>query len=235
MRCFAADLHVHTTLSPCAAEEMTPAAIVARAIELGLAMIAVCDHNSAENAAATQEAAGGRLAVLAGIEVTTAEEAHVVGLFPHAIAAEAVGREVQAALPVQPREDRRLLSTGCGLGIGDTVRLIHRRGGLAVAAHVDRRSYSVLSQLGLFPREAGFDAVEISAAGARRLAGGKAASQIPDSRFQVPEGVAVVCGSDAHSLDELGSGRTLLEVEGASFGELALALRGVGGRRCGCA
>jgi predicted metal-dependent phosphoesterase TrpH len=231
VRSFAADLHIHTALSPCAAEEMTPPAIVARAIELGLAMIAVCDHNSAGNAAAVQEAAGDRLAALAGIEVTTAEEIHVLGLFPDAAAAEAVGREVQATLPALAREDRRLLSSGCGLGLSDTVDLIHRHGGLAVAAHVDRPTFSVVAQLGFFPQDAGFDAVEVSAAARRRLA----ASQIPDSRFQIPEGLPAVCGSDAHSLEELGAGRTVLEVEEPSFGELALALRGVGGRRCGCA
>jgi predicted metal-dependent phosphoesterase TrpH len=231
VRSFAADLHIHTALSPCAAEEMTPPAIVARAIELGLAMIAVCDHNSAGNAAAVQEAAGDRLAALAGIEVTTAEEIHVLGLFPDAAAAEAVGREVQATLPARAREDRRLLSSGCGLGLSDTVDLIHRHGGLAVAAHVDRPTFSVVAQLGFFPQDAGFDAVEVSAAARRRLA----ASQIPDSRFQIPEGLPAVCGSDAHSLEELGAGRTVLEVEEPSFGELALALRGVGGRRCGCA
>ena len=74
--CFA-DLHVHTALSPCAAEEMTPPAIVARALAEGLEMIAVCDHNSAANAAAVQAAAGARLTVLAGMEVTSAE-AHLL-------------------------------------------------------------------------------------------------------------------------------------------------------------
>jgi len=216
-----ADLHVHTALSPCAAEEMTPGAIVARAVELGLDMIAVCDHNSAGNVAATQGAAGGRLAVLAGIEVTTAEEVHVLGLLPDAAAAEAVGREVEAALPPRAREDRRLLSTGCGLDVAGTVALIHGHGGVAVAAHVDRRSFGVLAQLGFWPEGAGFDAAEISAAGARR----RAASQIPDSRLQIPEGLPVVCGSDAHSLDELGAGRTVCELEEASFEGLAAALR----------
>jgi len=95
--CFA-DLHVHTALSPCADDEMTPPAIVAAALAEGLAMIAVCDHNSARNVAAVQEAAGERLAVLAGMEITTAEECHVVGLFPDASAAQAAGAEVGATL-----------------------------------------------------------------------------------------------------------------------------------------
>jgi PHP family Zn ribbon phosphoesterase len=94
----AADLHVHTALSPCAENDMTPPAIVAKALSEGLGMIAVCDHNSARNAAAVQEVAGARLAVLAGMEITTVEECHVVALFPDAEAAEAAGAEVGATL-----------------------------------------------------------------------------------------------------------------------------------------
>ena len=93
-----ADLHVHTALSPCADDEMTPPAIVDAALAEGLAMIAVCDHNSARNVAAVQEAAGERLAVLAGMEITTVEECHVVALFPDASAAQAAGAEVGATL-----------------------------------------------------------------------------------------------------------------------------------------
>ena len=88
---------------------MTPPAIVETALAEGLAMIAVCDHNSARNVAAVQEAAGERLAVLAGMEITTAEECHVVGLFPDAAAAQAAGAEVGATLGQCGRRLRDLL------------------------------------------------------------------------------------------------------------------------------
>ncbi len=106
LRRISADLHIHTALSPCGSEEMTPPAIVAAALEAGLDMIAICDHNTAGNAAAVQEAAaaqaaagGPPLVVLAGMEVASAEEAHVVGLFPDAAAAERAAAEVRAVLP----------------------------------------------------------------------------------------------------------------------------------------
>ncbi|MCX5684822.1 MAG: PHP domain-containing protein, partial [Planctomycetota bacterium] len=102
MKRFLADLHIHTVLSPCASEEMTPPAIVRAAVAKGLGMIAICDHNSAGNVRATQEAAGGRLSVLAGMEVTTAEEVHVLGLFPDAASAASAADEVLATLPDQP-------------------------------------------------------------------------------------------------------------------------------------
>ncbi len=191
-----ADLHVHTALSPCADGEMTPPAIVERALAEGLAMIAVCDHNSARNTAAVQAAAGARLAVLAGMEVTTAEECHVVGLFPDAGAAAAAGLEVGATLPCTDdgyeaffgeqlvldaggaevaREDRAL-ATATTLDVDAVVALIHRHGGLAVAAHIDRRSFGVIGQLGFFPDAAGFDAVEVS-----RHVADDAAAEVPTS------------------------------------------------------
>ena len=77
-----ADLHIHTCLSPCADREMVPTAIVTRAKTAGLDMIGVCDHNSTENAMAV--ALAGRrasLSVIPGIEITTCEEVHVLGLF----------------------------------------------------------------------------------------------------------------------------------------------------------
>ena len=82
VRSILADLHIHTALSPCADGEMTPPAIVHEAVMKGLGMIAICDHNSAANTEAVQKAAGGLLTVIAGMEITTAEEVHVIGLFP---------------------------------------------------------------------------------------------------------------------------------------------------------
>ena len=82
MAFFLADLHVHTVLSACADEEMLPEFIVERAQELGLGLIGVTDHNSAENAAAVVSAAqGSGVTVLPGMEVQTREEVHLVCLF----------------------------------------------------------------------------------------------------------------------------------------------------------
>jgi hypothetical protein len=242
------DLHLHTVLSPCAAPEMTPAALVERAAAQGLALIAVCDHNSAGNVAAVQEAAAARrdlrLRVIAGLEITTAEEVHVLGLFATAAAAEAVGDAVRATLPPLTRPARwmgpqllvdargaergrepRMLAGASGLTLAAAVALIHARGGLAIAAHVDRPSFSVLAQLGLLPADAPFDALEVSAAG---LAAGRADALLALGR-------PLVASSDSHSLDEIGAARTRLDVNAATFGELRLALAGAAGRRCACA
>ena len=239
-----ADLHVHTALSPCAADEMTPPAIVAKALAEGLDMIAVCDHNSARNVAAVQQAAGDRLAVLAGMEVTSAEECHVVGLFPAAAAAEAAAAELGETLAqidddyesffgeqhvlgadgAELRRETLALATATPLDVNDVVALIHRHGGLAVAAHIDRRSFGVIGQLGLFPTDAGFDGVEVS----RHVAPG------PEGEAEFGRyGLPIVRSSDAHYLHDIGAARTTLLCAGPGFAELALALRHEGGRSIG--
>jgi PHP family Zn ribbon phosphoesterase len=255
-----ADMHVHTVLSPCASREMSPPAIVREALQKGLAMIAVCDHNSAGNVGAVMEAAaraaaretgGAGLTVIAGMEITTAEEAHVLGLFPDARAADRASAEVRAELPLwrplssngpsaalrSPEQElvdaageligieEKMLSAASRFTLSETVALIHRHGGLAIAAHMDRRSFSVPSQLGFLPPDVPLDGLEISAAGAAR---GRA------KEFAV-HGLPLVSSSDSHFLDDIGISRTALAVEGPSFDEIALALAGVNGRGCGIA
>ncbi len=75
LRTFRADLHIHSCLSPCGDEEMRPHPVVNQALALGLDMIAICDHNSAENIAAFMKAGSEKgLTVLPGMEVTSREE-----------------------------------------------------------------------------------------------------------------------------------------------------------------
>jgi 3',5'-nucleoside bisphosphate phosphatase len=223
MLLLAADLHVHTLLSPCASRDMTPVAVAAEAARKGIGMIAVCDHNCTGSIAAVLAAAAAITDgpfVVPGIEITTAEEAHVLGWFPTVEAADAACAEVTAGMLSGSPEG----AASC-LPLERTVSLIHRFGGLAVAAHVDRPSFSVPSQLGFLPSDVPFDGLEISAAGAAR---GRAAAF-------ASHGMPLVSSSDAHFLAELGAGLTLLEVEQPGFDELGYALAGRLGRRCAIA
>ena len=82
LRCFQADLHIHTCLSPCADLTMSPFRIVKRAREMKLNIIGICDHNSAENVHAAKNASSDmNITVLTGMEVTSAEEVHIIALF----------------------------------------------------------------------------------------------------------------------------------------------------------
>jgi len=247
-----ADLHIHTALSPCADRSMRPRAIIEAAARQGLAMIAICDHNSAGNTEAAcqaaREAGGGALAVIPGIEISTVEEVHVLGLFPSTVQAMEVSQRVRESLAEPPRAadgcppcwseqllldardreigvEQKMLGLSCGLDLRGAVELIREHQGLAVAAHVDRPSFSVLSQLGVWPEDVTFDALEISAAGVAR---GRA-----DAYRE--RGVPLVSGSDSHCPEEIGSGCTALLVAGPSFAELRMALEGRAGRRCAVA
>ena len=224
---------------------MTPPEIVRAAMLKGLAMIAVCDHNSAGNAAATQEAAGGDIAVIAGIELTTVEEVHVLGLFASAEAASAAADEVRAVLPPATDADRRfgeqrlfsargeiigleskMLGAATSFRLSESVGLIRRHDGLVVAAHINRPSFSVLSQLGMFPEDVRFDAIEVFPV----LRG--TACRTPTAETREPDWprLPVLHSSDGHFLSDIGKCHTMLELAGPTFEELALALRGLQGR-----
>jgi predicted metal-dependent phosphoesterase TrpH len=238
---FLADLHIHTALSPCAEEEMTPAAIVRQAIRKGLAMIAICDHNTAGNTIAVREAAGTDITVIAGIEITTFEEVHVIGFFPNFRIAYEVGEKLSVTLPELRdtsrgfgeqlfmnaqgqtlRHETKMLSAPSTLTLSESVNLIRQYNGLAIAAHLDRRSFSVISQLGMLPEDIRFDAIELSAAAVR-------SSRVPEfTSFGLP----VITSSDSHFLSEIGICRTVFEIVEPTFCEMALAFKAIGGRRC---
>jgi 3',5'-nucleoside bisphosphate phosphatase len=200
--------------------------------------VAAVQEAAADRFAATEE----RLTVLAGMEVTSTEEVHVVGLFPDAAAAEAAAQEVRSLLPKADAdyyaffgeqtlmcsdgtiegEEAAALAVATTLDLNDTVGLIKRHGGLAVAAHIDRRAFGVLSQLGWFPEDAGFDGVEVS----RHLA-----SDSPRLEEFRAYGLPVTGSSDGHYLHEIGLGMTVLTLAEPSFSEVALAFASEGGRR----
>jgi 3',5'-nucleoside bisphosphate phosphatase len=241
MKLFRADLHIHSVLSPCADPEMTPAAIVRQALEVGLDIVAICDHNAAENAAAVQRAARSFLTVLAGIEISTREEAHVIGIFSSARAARAVSSNVRKTLPPLSRppawmgeqrvvtaagkirrKEKAMLAAASGFALKKAVDLIHQHDGVAIAAHVDRPSFSVTSQLGFVPTDAGFDALEVSTEGSRRSRGADFESL----------GLPLLFSSDSHSLGEIGAAFTSFEMVEPTFDEMVMAMRGRSGRRC---
>ena len=229
-----ADLHIHTCLSPCADREMSPPAVVRRGREKGLHVIAVCDHNSAENVeAAIHASEDAGLAVIGGMEITTREEVHVLGLFKDDRALQSAQEVVYENLRGENdpetfgeqwvmnergevvRHSGRLLIGATGLSLEEVVQTIHRLGGLAIAAHVDRPRFSLISQLGFVPAGLGLDGVE-------------ACSDKPPA---VPEDLAVVRSSDAHRLEEIGSRYTRFLVERPTVSEIGMALRRIDGRR----
>jgi 3',5'-nucleoside bisphosphate phosphatase len=231
------DLHLHTVVSPCAEVEMIPPLIVRQALALGLGLIAVTDHNTAENVAAVVAAARGtNLAVLPGMEVQTREEAHILCLFDTVDQVLCWQEIVYAHLPdLENREEafgaqfvvdetgdyvrtnRRLLLTSTALAAEEVVRRVAGLGGLSIAAHVDRRAYSLVASLGFIPPGLALAAVEVTRPDVtmdERLIGRR----------------PVIVSGDAHRLAEMRA-HTLFRVREPTTPELALAFRGEAGRR----
>ncbi len=178
------DLHIHSALSPCGDEDMTPNNIVNMSCLLGLDVIAVTDHNSADNIRAVCEAAKGKIKVIPGIEVTTQEEVHTLCYFPDIDAAEDMGKLLKKhmqGIKNRPEifgrqlllnaeddiigEEELLLISAVNLDIYEVQRETKLRGGFFVPAHIDKSSYSVMSNLGFLPPDLDVDGVEITKEG----------------------------------------------------------------------
>ncbi|RJQ22196.1 MAG: PHP domain-containing protein [Nitrospiraceae bacterium] len=239
---FKADLHIHTCLSPCADLGMTPSAIVKKAAEMGIDIIAITDHNSAENATAAKKAAEDKnMTVLAGLEITTVEEAHVLALFDDIESAMKLqGIVYKSLLPgtndekrfgeqivVNEKEEvlnfnRRLLIAATSLSAQKLVNDIHSLGGLSIASHVDREAFSIISQLGFIPDDLKFDALEMSYRMNREKAG---------LLFGNYKSFAWVSSSDAHDVEDIGRRTTGFFMNGPTIDEMRLAMKNIDGRK----
>ena len=203
------DFHIHSALSPCADEDMTPNNIVNMARLKGLSMIAVTDHNSCGNLRAVMQVAANDPLVLPGIEIETAEEVHILGYFPSLEQAEAMEKVVKEHLPFIPNrpeifgrqlymdaddtvtgEEEGLLVTATTLDVTDVFSVVQNLGGVAVPAHIDRGSYSILSNLGFLPPELAIRTVEITAKNRARL----------EERYK---SLTILTSSDAHYLGDI--------------------------------
>jgi PHP domain/PHP-associated len=238
VKTFRADLHIHTCLSPCADILMSPRNIAAAAKRKDLDLLGICDHNSAENAAAVAQAAG-RLGirVVPGLEVTSREEVHILALFDEMEAALSLQEQVYSFLPGENDEGvfglqviasadddvlgtiGRFLAGATVLSLEDVVGAVHALRGLAVASHVDREGFGIIGQLGFIPDGLPLDALEVS----RRLT-------IEEGRRAFGASRPLVTGSDAHTLEEIGLATMSFRLEAATVKEIGLALRGLGER-----
>jgi hypothetical protein len=213
---------------------MQAKAIATQALRMGLDMIGICDHNSAENVAAVVKA-GSRegLSVIAGMEITSRQEVHILGLFENESRVMQMQELVYDNLNGQTDDEsfgsqtlvdewdhvvgtsRKLLVGATTLSVEQIVEAIHERRGLAIAAHVDRERFSLIGQLGFIPKGLRLDAVEVGQ---------------PCSTKQ-NYGYPVITSSDAHFLEDVGKNFTNFLVEEISLDEIRMALRGEEGRK----
>ncbi len=203
------DLHIHSALSPCGDNDMTPNNIVNMSIIKGLDIIAVTDHNSCGNVRAVMKAAGDRLLVIPGMEVETSEEIHVVCYFKNIEDAEKMWEIVKSHMNnIKNREEiygeqlymnefdevtakeELLLVSATTMSIYEVIKYAKDCGGIAVPAHIDRSSYSVLANLGTVPEDLNIKALEITKRNRAKL----------ESEYK---NYRIISNSDAHYLEDI--------------------------------
>lgn len=215
------DLHLHSCLSPCGDELMTPNNIAGMSMLKQLDVIAVADHNSARNLPAVAEACRVvGVGLLPAMELTTAEEVHLLAYFPDVDSSCAFSQEIYPFLPAvdnrpalfgpqQVMNDQdeeiasepRLLISALNLTIDELVNRIHARGGAAVPAHINRGSNGLLNALGFLPPDLPVDALETTR-------GMPCAANLSGRRL--------LHSSDAHDLGNISERDFFLELEEAT-------------------
>lgn len=241
LREFKADLHIHSCLSPCGDWEMSPRNIIRESLERRLDLIAICDHNTCENAGAViREGRRRGLSVLPGLEICSREEVHILAIFGDLDNALAMQEWVYSGLTGQNQpevfgyqivsnedsevlgENPRLLIGATAFGLGDIVRRTHALNGLSLSAHVDRPANGIINQLGFIPPDLLIDGVEVS----YRVVLSKARETLP-----IIATLPCLTSSDAHFLKDIGRAHTVLSMAAPTVEEIGLALRGQRARR----
>ncbi len=223
MKCYY-DLHIHTALSPCASDDMTPNNIVNMAILKELDFIAITDHNSVRNLKVTMECARDKnIIVIPGIEVESSEEVHLLCYFSNLESALSMGEMINNHLPnIKNRpeifgaqiicdaydeainNEERLLMTATSLSIDKIITETKKLGGVTVPSHVDRTSYSIISNLGFIPSEYEIRTVEISKA---------SDYEIFLKKNHCISNYNILINSDAHNLGDISERVNYIEIK----------------------
>lgn len=217
------DLHLHSCLSPCADDDMTPANIAGMASLCGLQLIALTDHNTCGNCGALLQACRQYGIVgVPGMELTTAEEIHLVCLFPGLAQAEEFERQVREnRLPIRNKpeifgnqryvdaddnvigEEPNLLIPATMLSLEQGTALALSCGGAAFPAHIDRPSNGIIGILGDLPEKPFFPTVELNDRENREEYRTK--YRLEDRRM--------LCSSDAHHLWDIRDAANSIELD----------------------
>jgi len=255
---FKGDLHVHTCLSPCGSNEMLPTAIVKEAKKRNLDLIGICDHNSVENVEAVKKAGEKEsMAVIGGVEISSREEVHILGLFDNDEALQDIKRMIEQNLPGENDEK----AFGEQLIVDETDRITGSEGKLLIGAIVDETDRITGSEGKLLIGATELSIQEVVDA-IRDLGGLAVASHVDRESFGIlgqlgfiPSGLRLdalelsasavgarekfyqeydmpfVTSSDAHYLDDIGRSCTTFFMKKVSVEEIRKALQGKDGRR----
>lgn len=219
------DFHIHSCLSPCGDDESTPNNIVNMALIKGLNVIALSDHNTGRNCPAAM-AVGKKngLVVLPAMELTTAEDIHILCLFEKYECLQKLETYIQKTrlriknkpqvfgrqLVMNERdevigEEEDLLIVSSGVSVEEAAPLVESMGGIAVPAHIDKQANGLVGVLGAFDYNLGFKMIESTL----------------DSGVSLPR----ITDSDAHYLWDIAEAEHFIDAESCSAHGVFAALR----------
>ena len=205
------DFHIHSCLSPCADNDMTPYDIAGLAKLNGLDIVALTDHNTCLNVPAFISACQHYdIMPVAGMELTTEEEIHLVCLFPNSINALEFSSFIETKLlKIKNKPDvfgnqlifydentvvesDLLYSSAAAISIDEAFYCINDIGGICYPAHIERSSNGIISILGAFPDEPCFSYYEMQNENQRIL-----------EKFPSLTKLQRLYGSDSHNLSKI--------------------------------
>jgi len=218
---------------------MSPKGILTAAKKKGIDILGICDHNTSENSLAIMKAAKKmHIHILPGMEVTSEEEVHVLALFDDIGNALKLQEHVYQNLPGKNDEETfgkqvivnekeevlgfndKLLIGATTIPLDEILRLIHAFEGLAIASHINREAFSIISQLGFVPDNLELDALEISPS-----------ITIEEAKKKYPYNYPITSSSDAHYPDDIGKSFTSLLLQDGTVTEINKALKNEDGRK----
>lgn len=174
------DFHIHSCLSPCADDDNTPNNIAGMATLNNLQVVALTDHNTCKNCPGFFEAAKKQgIIPIAGMELTTAEDIHIIFLFEKLSDAMEFSEEVNSRRILFPNRvdvygeqyimdgndevvgtEPDLLSNATTISVDECPALAEKFSGICYPAHVDRQANGIIATLGTFPDIKGFKCCE---------------------------------------------------------------------------
>lgn len=213
------DMHIHSDLSPCGNDDMTPNNIVNMSFIKGLNIISVTDHNTAENLPAIFELCDkAGIKAIPGIEVTTKEEVHVLCYFRELNCAMKFGKVIYDSLPdtknipsifgyqnIYNINDEitgvlnKLLINASDFSLNEICSMVMSYHGIVVPAHINKKSNGILGVLGFIPSELIFNFVEVRS------------NEL--FNFEITKKLQFLKNSDAHKLTDISEADNFIELD----------------------
>ncbi len=215
------DLHIHSALSPCSDDDMTPNNIVNMAYVKKLDLISVTDHNSMKNYPAIKKIAEKRnIKLIPGIEVTSKEEVHMLCYFRNYIEGKKFSEKIYDSLNkienkpkifgnqiVYDEYDEKIsfekyiLTNTSKYSIEEIYRITERHGGMCIPAHINRLSNGIIGVLGFIPKILNFKFIEICNNNKKNI------------RSKYLDKFKILKNSDAHRLTEISERLNFIELD----------------------